>query len=72
MNEKVAFSEQRRLGRLSAALRENLKRRKAQARGRAAASVASPEPSAGEDTAFAEQASAIAKDPAKSDDNSGS
>jgi len=70
MNEKVAFSEQRRHGRLSAALRENLKRRKAQARGRAAATAASVEPAVVAEPVFPDEISAIAKDTAESDDNS--
>jgi len=70
MNEKIALSEQRRQGRLSAALRENLKRRKAQARGRAAAAAASAEPATGEDAVSLEEKPAIVKDRAESDDSS--
>ena len=46
MNEQKAAEIQRRKDRLSAALRENLKRRKAQARTRAEAAEARPRDSA--------------------------
>jgi hypothetical protein len=47
MNDQKAAQIQRRKARLSAALRENLKRRKAQARGRADDAGAKPRDSAG-------------------------